>query len=218
MLRLLVLLLLLANGGYFAWTQGWLGGLGIAPGAQAEPQRLAQQINPQALRVLSADEERRRASTTAAAPKAGECLQAGLFDEPQSTALREALAPLPVGSWRLEAATAPARWIVYMGRYADADMVVRKKAELRQRNVRYETLANPTLEPGLSLGGFDSQAEANQQLSALASHGVRTARVVQERPEVQGQRLVLPAADDALRARLDEFKAPLAGKPLKPCA
>ena len=52
MLRLLVLLLLLANGAYFAWAQGHLLPWGYGPAQQAEPQRLAQQLRPEAARVL----------------------------------------------------------------------------------------------------------------------------------------------------------------------
>ena len=59
---------------------------------------------------------------------------------------------------------------------------------------------NPTLEPGLSLGGYPTEAAAKQQLEALAQAGVRTAKVVQERPETRGQALKLPAVDDALAA------------------
>ncbi len=43
MLRLLVLLLLLANAGYWAWSQGLLAAYGLAPAVQTEPQRLATQ-------------------------------------------------------------------------------------------------------------------------------------------------------------------------------
>jgi hypothetical protein len=54
-------------------------------------------------------------------------------------------------------------------------------------------------------------------LERLASRGVHTAKVLQERPDVKGQHLTLPAVDDALRARLDELRIPLAGKPLRSC-
>ncbi|RYZ00060.1 MAG: hypothetical protein EOO24_16730 [Comamonadaceae bacterium] len=83
--------------------------------------------------------------------------------------------------------------------------------------VAFEPLSNPDLEPGLSLGGFSTQAEANAQLERLATRGVRTAKVVQERPDRRGQRLTLPAVDDALRGRLDDLKPVLAGAPLRPC-
>ncbi len=56
MLRTLVLLLLLANAGFFAWQEGWLDGpLGGASVRQQgrEPQRLKQQVNPERLIVLA---------------------------------------------------------------------------------------------------------------------------------------------------------------------
>jgi hypothetical protein len=53
MLRLLVLVLLLANAAYFAWTRNLLAPYGYAPATQSEPQRLAQQIRPEAMRILT---------------------------------------------------------------------------------------------------------------------------------------------------------------------
>lgn len=218
MLRILVLALILANAGYWAWTHGLLGD-SLQPAAQTEPQRLAQQVRPEALRILSAEESRRAAAAPPppAAAGATECLQAGLYDEAQAAALRTAAAALPAGSWSLGPATVPARWIVYMGRYADAADVARKRAELRARRVSFEPLANPALEPGLSLGSFATQAEGQHALAALNERGVRTARVVQERAEVQGFALRLPAVDDALRPRLDALRPALGGKPLRAC-
>ena len=70
MLRLAVLVLLLANAAYFAWAQHLLAPWGIAPAQQSEPQRLAQQIKPQAIRVLTAEEARRPDATTPAATPA----------------------------------------------------------------------------------------------------------------------------------------------------
>lgn len=218
MLRLVVLLLLLANGGYFAWSQGLLRSWGLAPVQQSEPQRLQQQIRPEALRLLSADEARRIETSAPPAVRAAECLQAGLFDEKQVAALRPSLEPLlPPGSWQLEEVVEPARWIIYMGKYPNAEAVNKKKAELRQIGVSFEGLSNAAMEPGLSLGGFTSQAAAQQQLDRLAQRGVRTARVAQERPEVRGQSLKLPLVDEALRPRLEELKPLLNGKPLRSC-
>ena len=51
MLRLLILLLLLANAAYFAWSHGALAKLGIAPAHQTEPERVQQQVHPELLRV-----------------------------------------------------------------------------------------------------------------------------------------------------------------------
>jgi hypothetical protein len=216
MLRLIVLLLLLANGAYFSYAHGLLAAWGVAPVQQSEPQRVAQQIRPEALRILGPDEVK-RLEVAAAAPKPAECLQAGPLDDGQAAALRASLSAWPAGSWTLEPTVAPARWSVYMGRYPTADAVTKKKAELRYLGVSFQALVNPALEPGLSLGGFKTEEEANQQLGLLAQRGVRTARVVVERPELRGQLLKFPSVDDTLRPRLDDVKTALAGKPLHSC-
>ena len=220
MLRLLALTLLLLNGVYFAWAQGLLRAYGFGPVAQSEPQRLAQQIQPEALRVLTAPEQ--LALTEAAkqpAPKPAVCLQVGVFDEAQSARLRTALASaeLPEASWLLEEAVAPGRWIVYMGKFATAEALAKKRSELVNLNLKLQPLTNPALQPGLSLGGFDNQAAANGLLETLGQRGVRTAQVVQEYPSVRGTRLRVPAADEALRARLDALKPALAGKSWVAC-
>jgi hypothetical protein len=217
MLRLSVLLLVLANAGYFAWSQGLLRAWGLAPVQQSEPQRLEQQIKPQSLRILRADEARRLETASAGVTKAAECLQAGPFDESQMASLKQALDPLPAGSWSLQPLVEPGRWIIYMGKYATAENTARKKAELRQIGISFEALSDPSLEPGLSLGGFASQAEANQQLESFLQRGVRSAKVVQERPELRGQLLKFSAVDDSLRPRLDELRPALNGKTLRPC-
>lgn len=49
-----MLLLLVANGAFWAYSQGHLAGLGLAPIDPREPQRLAEQVAPEALVVLNA--------------------------------------------------------------------------------------------------------------------------------------------------------------------
>jgi hypothetical protein len=217
MLRLIVLLLLLANGLFFAWSHGLLLAWGFGPAQQSEPQRLQQQVRADTVRLLPPDELRRVEALAASGPRAPDCLQTPTLDSNQVEPVRRALEFWPTGSWSLEMVTEPARWIIYMGKYADMEQVARKRAELRQRGISFEALTSAELEPGLSLGSFTSQAAATAQLNTLSDRGVRTARVVQERPEQRGQRLVLPAVDDALRSRADQLKSVLAGKTLRPC-
>lgn len=52
MLRLIVLALVLANMGYFAWSHHLLRDLRIGPSEEAEPHRMAQQIRPDVLRIV----------------------------------------------------------------------------------------------------------------------------------------------------------------------
>ncbi len=217
MLRLIVLLLLLANAGFFAWSQGLLQPWGLGPAQQSEPQRLLQQVRPEAVRVLPLEELRQAEQLAAQAPRPPECLQTAALDDAQIAPLRSVLDTWPAGTWALDPVTEPGRWIIYMGKYAGVEQVARKRAELRQIGISFEALTNPELEPGLSLGSFPNEAAATVQLNALAERGVRTARVVQERPEQRGQRLLLPAVDDSLRPRVPELTGVLAGKTLRPC-
>ncbi len=218
MLKLIVALLLLANATFFVWSQGFLRAWDFAPKQQTEPERVAQQINPDAIRLLKPDEARRLDVAATVVAKPLECLQAGVFDDIQATVLRKSLeASLPVGSWVLEPMREAPRWIVYMGKYPNADALAKKRSELAALNLKLEALTNPSLELGFSLGSFETQTAATNALNTLTKRGVRTARVVQERAELRGTNLKLNAVDDALRGRLDEMKAALAGKALRAC-
>ncbi len=52
MLRLIVALLALANGVFFAWQTGWLGALGLAQPPYAQTDHMAQQVHPERLIVM----------------------------------------------------------------------------------------------------------------------------------------------------------------------
>lgn len=217
MLRLFVVTLLLANVGYFAWIQGYLAVLGLAPAAQTEPARLQAQIRPEAMRLLSSNEARRIETAGAQPAKPPECLQSPLLPDSLAIAVRNAAQGLPAGSWALDPTNTPGRWIVYMGPYSSPDVLAKKKSELRGLGVSFEALQRASLEPGISLGGFDSQAEANQALASVSRRGVRTAKVTQEIAPSQGQTLRLPAVDDALRPQLEPIKTALDKLALRTC-
>ncbi len=218
MLRFFVLLLLFANGAYFVWEAGHLASLGFAPPEQSEPQRLQAQIKPEAIRLLNVTEAKRVEALASAPPaKAPECLQSSLLDQAKLAGVQVAAASLPEGAWRLEEATERARWIVYMGKYANAEAMAKKKSELRDLNIPFETLKNPTLEPGFSLGVYANQSQASDAMANLTKRGIRTAKVVQEIPERKGQILKLPAVDDSLRSQIDGIKSVIGASGLFVC-
>ncbi len=68
MLRWIVALLLAANLAWLAWAQGWLRPIGFGPQRQGEPERVAGQWKPEALRVDGASPP--NASAAPAAPAA----------------------------------------------------------------------------------------------------------------------------------------------------
>lgn len=102
MLRSIVLLLLLANLAFFSWSRGWLSPwLLAAPGpemVQREPQRVAAQVRPEAIRVLGASDP----ETPAPAPDAPNCVQIGPVDAEGLNRAEDALerAGVPVQGWR----------------------------------------------------------------------------------------------------------------------
>jgi len=226
----LVVLLLAANLAWAAWSQGWLRPVGLGPQPQTEPERLARQVHPEALRIeplpgASAAAPVARAEPAAPAASApdapppeasapgGACLQAGMFDDKQIEPVRRAAAALPAASWRIDQVALPGRWMVYIGKLADADAARAKRAELRELGVDTDR-PGAALEPGLSLGRFASEEAAQRALTDLGRKGVRSARVVQERRDAAAYVLRLPAGDaEAQRA----LRPALEGRAFKPC-
>lgn len=98
MLRLLITLLLLANLGYWAWTQGWMGTwVATSPHGDRDPARLDRQVDPQAIVVLPAGAASRPAAAVRALPS---CIEAGPYDGLQVEAAEAALfSQVPAGNW-----------------------------------------------------------------------------------------------------------------------
>lgn len=263
MLRLLILALVLANTGYWAYTHGLLAAYGWAPPVLAEPERLSQQIHPKAMRLrppvgaasaaggaaggaetienaaLPAEPAAAQAvapadaaslapapsvaaSAAAAAPAASvatACWQAGVFSQSQVNTLRERFSSqvAPEG-WQFVPGTIPGVWLVYMGKYPSEDALAKKRLELRALGLSVERLDSPALAPGLSLGSYPTQAAAQAALTKAEQRGVRTARVLQARPDLAGFWLKLAAADAALKSAVDTLLSDaVPGKRLQAC-
>jgi len=200
MLRALVLALLVANLAFYAWSQGWLDSVvGTRSIGDREPERLARQVRPEVLRILSAGPSL-DAATTAAAPSALACLEAGPFTDAELSAAQataqSALPGTPLVDVKVDK---PGSWMVYMGRYASREAMTKKEDELKRRKTPYEEVREPAaLAPGLSLGRFDERAAAAKALDAFTEQGVRTARVVEVAPASSSHLLRIEKADAAL--------------------
>lgn len=221
-LRLAVLMLLLFNLSYYLWSEDLLRGAGLGPTVQTEPQRLARQIKPEAVQLRKPEtgvpELAGSAPSESTAGPAGECLEAGPFDEAQSVALRRAAsAALPASAWALVPKLTPARWIVYIGQYSSPVTIENRKAELAALKISVEPLINPELELGLSLGHFETHEAAAAALDGLKKRGLRKATVVQEQPELPGAVLRVRLSKGVERIQLSGLKVALAGKEWVPC-
>jgi cytochrome c553 len=93
MLRLVIWLLVLANAGYFAWTQGYLAPLGLAPVEQREPERLQAQLKPEALRLLNGPRAEAPAPAPVPVPPVAAPAPAALAAETPATAPEQAAEP-----------------------------------------------------------------------------------------------------------------------------
>lgn len=95
MLKRLLLVLLLANGLFFAYAQGWLATVGLAPQDQREPHRLAEQIEPGKLRLVNAQGQAPDGAPTPEAPEAPEAPDAA-SSEPSEPVAEPAVLAAPV--------------------------------------------------------------------------------------------------------------------------
>ena len=247
MLRFFVLLLLLANGGYYAWTQGWLQPIGYAPQRQGEPERLNQQIRPELLRVLPSNDAAPGAQAAPDTPAATPATPAPETLPPPATVTNTA----PVAAL---SPTSPAGECLQAGVFDADEASVLRGAAASLPNGSWTLISTPlpgrwmvymgkmvdedavakkrkelrelgvpydrpgaALEPGLSLGRFSSEEGAQRSLATLTGLGVRSARVVVERRELPGFTLHLPNADARLRKQVQALGGALAGKTLRPC-
>jgi hypothetical protein len=158
-------------------------------------------------------------ATPGAARTSGRCLEAGPFNDAEAAVVKQRAATLlPPHSWSMVSATFSGRWMVYMGRYSNAETLEKKRAELRARQVEFAVPGDAALQPGLSLGLSSSQQSADSALADLAQeHGIRTARVVQVRPPQSGHSLRLQAVDATMKPALEALAPALAGHTLTKC-
>lgn len=227
MLRWLVLALLLANAGFWAWSQGWLSPLfGAAPGALREPWRLQQQVRPETVRVLppgtplpapSASAASAAGLGAASAPAAVgsaatgtavalACLESGpLAPSALDGAEQQLTTVLPARGWVRASRELPPLFAVVIGPLAGREALQKRREELARLRVEFEELRLPgDGASGLALGRYETGTAARAALERLAQRGVRTARVITLREPGNETRLRIesatPAQADALRA------------------
>ena len=228
MLRHLVLILLVVNATFLAWSQGWLKPLiGVQPDAQHEPARLQQQLHADRIVVVGASAPAEAVSapvsapttvasvTASAAPSdaepAGLCLQAGPFPKEELAQVNAALqGVLPANGWSQEPETLGGTWLVYMGPYPDAELYARKLSEIsRIKGLQFEEMKAPAaVAKGLSLGRYESLEAAQGGLAAMKLRGIRTARIVELKPATEVVTVRVPQAAMRTQVALSAVKLP----------
>ncbi len=226
-MRVLFLLLVLANAAFFAWTRLY------APAAGADPAPLARQISPEKMRVVQpgelARESRPRAATLAAAPAAEappparlKCIEWGAFAQGEAARAESALAPLALGERVTQRRTEEtAAWWVFIPPSAGnaRQAAARKAGELKKLGVHdYFIVQEDGANRGaVSLGVFRSEEAAQARLAALREQGVRSARVGERETQVPKVWLQVKGVDAPLEARLREIAQQAPGSELREC-
>lgn len=198
-MRALFFLLVLANLLLFAWGQGYFGGRETG----REPQRLADQLNPKALRIVP--------DAPAAAAKAAPvtaCRKIAAL--PAEDAARLAKAAEQEG-WQVTTRTADAiaAYIVRIPDLATRAAAEKKAAELRALGIVEFAVTPAGSQFAISFAELRGEAAARELLAALGKKGVRSARVEPRAGSARAD-LEVRAPADRLEARLPDL---LAGVP-----
>ena len=202
-MKFFLFLLLLANGGLFAYHQGYL--QEIFP-ANHEPHRLTRQLNPEKIHLLAADQalansasESGAAASSSASDSASDSASIGSPANSSANAPPETIACLEIGDFsvsdakRFEAGLAPlalgerqsrrnvpevSSYIVYIPPLGSKETADKKASELRSLKVSDFFIINDpnsALRWSISLGTFKTKLAASSHLEILSKQGVRSA-------------------------------------------
>ncbi len=218
MLRALLLLLLLANALLLAANLNLLPPLAGLGAAQREPERLQRQQQPELLQVLPAEAASaalRAAAASATEARATVCLEAGPFAGADAEAAERGLREAGIAgtAWQTIRAEGNGDYLIYMGRYTDRELLLKKLEQVKRLRLDVEELRDPAeLRPGLGLGRYGSQAAAETALARMVQRGLRSAKVVVLAKPQSQTLLRLPAADGVLRETLAKLVLPKGGQ------
>lgn len=218
-MRILFLVLVLANLAFFAWSR-----YVAPPDASADPLPLTRQIEPEKLKVIQPSDlpppSARAAPGNVAPQVALKCFEWGSFSASDAPRAEKALEPLALGPRlahrRIEETAA---WWVFMPPQGSRAAALKKATELKARDIEDYFIVQ---EEGpwrwaVSLGVFRTEEAAQARLAALREQGVRTAQVAQRETVVAKLWLQVKGVDGPLQARLKEAARGMEGSELREC-
>ena len=219
-MRVLFLLLVLANSAFFAWSRF------VAQSEPAsDPRPLERQIDPQKLKLLDPRELRARpqaapqpAPIAAGAPAA--CVELGSFTLADAPRMEKALEPLALGARLAQRRTEEtAGWWVFIPPQGSRAGAQKKSAELKALGVddHFIVQEEGTLRWALSLGVFRTGEAAQARLTALRDLGVRTAQAGPRELQVPKVWLQVRGADAAQHSLLKDIARTVEGSELREC-
>lgn len=235
MLKTLFWLLLIVNGGLFALQRGYLGNLSAD---DREPQRIANQLHPDKVRLLSASAAGalttpvaapvpasapapQQAPLAAAQPALIACTEIGNFEPAEAKRFEQQLAALALGDRQARRNVKEvASHMVYIPPQGDKEGADNKAAELKRIGVTNYFIIqdNSNLRWGISLGVFKTEEAARTQLANLNRQGVRSARIGARSITSNKMAFQLHDLDAATKVRLDGIKAGFPAQDMRRCS
>ena len=198
MLRVLLLLLILANLLFFVWAQGWLG----TSDEDREPQRINKQMVPEKLQTTVID-------PTAIATPAESCrLVKGLAPHDIQRLVALAEEKLPGLRFAVKNRETPSNlYWVYVPPQPGVLAAEKKQLELKNRGVSNLSviLEEGTDKFAISLGFFDSEQLAGDYLQELQKRGVRSARIQMRENLLDKTQLEVRGSAEMLTKQLPEL-------------
>ena len=207
-MRSIFFLLVFANLVFFAWTQGYFG----ASGEDREPQRLANQVNADKLRIT------RDVQAPAAKKESPDCRLVSGLNMADAAALKAVVEAIG-GEAKIQPLAEPTLYLVLIGDLANQSAVDKKVAELTRFGIRDRQPA--ALEGGrheIILGSFPDEPAASAFLQGLVKRGIKSARVEGREKSASKARLETRAAAPALLQELPRLIAPYANASIGECA
>ena len=220
-MRVLFLLLVLANLAFFVWSRYF-----SPSDAAADPRPLARQIEPEKLKVVTPAELSQMPLAQKKPPAAAQpapvlaCMEWGGFALGDVPRAEKALEPLGLGA-RLGQRRSDelAGWWVHIPAQPTRQGAINKAAELKNLGVQdyFVVTEDGPHRWAVSLGVFRTEEAAQAHLALLRSQGVRSARVMARDTLVPKIWLQVKSVDAALEARLKELAARMEASELRPC-
>jgi hypothetical protein len=214
-MKVLFLIVLLANLAFYAYSQGY-----FPQATDAADESPRAPLNQEKIHLLNA-------AQVAALPKvkpalkAGACMEWGSFSVADAVRAEQALQVLSLGDRLTQRKVEDAAsWWVYLppqGSKANAD---KKLAELKRLGVDdfYAIQDEGKFRFAISLGVFSSKDGAQKRLEAVRAKGVRSALAGDR--QTAAARIIMQIRDggDAAIARINDIKASYPGTDTKVCA
>lgn len=236
-MKLAFLLLVLVNVALFAWQHGVFGRFAESG---REPERIARQVEPERIRVLSEREvqvlreraaAQSRAAAVAAPPSAASgagidlsvaqsCVEFGDFIGPDVSRVETALLKLGLGS-RQSARTVevPGWYLVYLPPFKTRAEADRAMAELKKSGVKdLLVFSDGPLRLGVSLGSFRDPELAKAHVASLVKLGVKNARVSDKPTAVSATRLQLRELDAEASQQLAAIAKEFPSQSVRACS